>query len=192
MSRDQFFDNLFNVAASAEEYGFQKQLSYENRIVRRVFNECGVRPPSWGALVNQCKAETGSPDLSFSWFNHNFPRFPGMLCGKRIGYCGYRRDDAGNKTSLSLYQLSLADIFRDKNNLLVRAISNALRDAQVDTDQPFIFVFPVVRKMYCAHNMDLQHTDKDRPRVQWVFNDDLRVESSITAFQAIGADWYAE
>lgn len=190
-ARDQFFNNLFDENADAQSGGFQRQLSYESRIVRRVFNECGVKPPSWGRLVNMCRDETGAPEFSFSWFNATFPRFPAKLCGKRIGYCGYRRDDAGNKTSLSLYQLSLAEILATKNNILLRTIAKSLHAAGVEDGQPFIFIFPLVRKMFCAHNLGFAcKSQDDTPRVQWVFDGDIAVESSVTALRTIGPDWF--
>lgn len=190
-SRDQFFNNLFDENADAQTHGFQRQLSYENRIVRRAFNECGVKPPSWGRIINMCRAETGAPELSFSWFNSTFRRFPGKLCGKRIGYCGYRRDDSGNKASLSLYQLSLAELLATKHNILLRTIAKAIHAAGVEDGQPFIFVFPLVRRMFCAHNLGFTVTPTDdAPSVRWVFNGDLVVESSASAFRAIGPEWF--
>lgn len=192
MDRDQFFNNLFDGDAAEQTSGFQRQLSYENRIVRRVFNECGASPRSWGRLVNMCKAETSTHEMSFNWFNGMFPSFPARLCGRRIGYCGYRRNDAGQKTSLSLYQLSLPEILATKHNILTRTISKGLHAQQVDSEQPFIFVFPLVRKMFCAHNLSLPTLPEGLPRVRWLFQDNLCVESSAGLFQAIGPDWYAD
>lgn len=194
--RDQFFNNLFDDAANAQTGGFQRQLSYENRIVRRVFNECGVKPASgWGRIVNMCKAETGTHEFSCAWFNSTFPRFPATLCGKRIGYCGYRRDDAGNKTSLSLYQLALAEILAAKHNVLIRTLTKALQAFAVDLDRPFAFVFPVVRKFFVAHNMDLPiQPANNMPRVFWTYSSPeggvMRVEHSAPFFAAIGGDWF--
>ena len=147
--RDNFFNSLFNSDNSS------RQLAYENRTVKRVINECGIKPRSWGRLVNLCRDETGNPFFSFDWFNRFFPQFPATLCGKRIGYVGTRPDHNGVKQKVCLYQLSIKDMLRPQNNLLVRAISGALADANVDTEQPFIFVFPVVKKMFCAHNLIL-------------------------------------
>lgn len=195
--RDQFFNNLFDENARAQTDGFQRQLSYENRIVRRVFNECGVKPPSWGRLVNLCRDETGTHEMSCAWFNSAFPRFPATLCGKRIGYCGYRRDDAGNKASLSLYQLTIGDLLTTKNNILVRTLSKALHLFAVNLDRPFTFVFPVVRKFFVAHNMDLPlRTNSGVPRAVWTFaapeGGVLHVEPSAAFFSGIGGDWFDE
>lgn len=194
-NRDQFFSNLFDDSGNAQTSGFQRQLSYENRIVRRVFNECGVKPPSWGRLVNMCKAETGTHELSFAWFNSTFPRFPAALCGKRIGYCGYRRDDAGNKSSLSLYQLALAEILATKHNVLLRTLTKALHAFAVNPEQPFAFVFPVVRKFFVAHNMSMPALPPGgMPRVFWTYNAPeggvMHVECSAPFFAAVGADWF--
>jgi hypothetical protein len=193
--RDQFFDNVFNEESRIHTDGFQKQLSYENRIVRRVFNECGVKPPSWGQLVNLCKAETGAHEMGCAWFNLTFPRFPAKLCSKRIGYCGYRKDDAGNKASLSLYQLTIADMMSAKNNILVRAVSKALRLFEVDLESPFAFVFPVVRKFFVAHNVELPiQPAAGVSRVVWSYGLEdgsvLRVEPSTSFFAGIGPDWF--
>ena len=193
--RDQFFNNLFDDNARAQTDGFQRQLSYENRIVRRVFNECGVKPPSWGQLVNMCRGETGTHEMSFSWFNSAFPRFPATLCGKRIGYCGYRRDDAGNKSSLALYQLTINDMLVAKNNILVRTISKALHNFAVDPNRPFAFVFPIVRKFFVAHNISLSPQPlNDNARVMWTFNSSagglMHVEPSIAFFNAVGGEWF--
>jgi hypothetical protein len=189
-SRDQFFSNLFD--ENSQTSGFFRQLGYENRTVRRVFNECGVRVPSFGRLANLCRDETGHTDFSFDWFNHRFPRFPGKLCGKRIGYCGYRRDDAGNKQSLSIFQLSIGELMAVKHNVLLRAIAKALYAQQVDTEKPFVFVFPVVKKMFCAHNLELPPGTEDAPRVRWVFDNKVTVEHSVSAFRAIGPEWFED
>ncbi len=194
--RDQFFNKLFDEAAKAQTDGFQRQLSYESRIVRRVFTECGATPKSWGRLVNICKAETGTHEMSCAWFNSQFPRFPATLAGKRIGYCGYRRDDNGGKSSLSLYQLTIADLMAAKSNALVRAISKALHICAVDPEHPFIFVFPVVRKFFVAHNMALSGKPvNDAPRVMWTFDTGesvLHVEHSASFFNLLGHDWFEE
>jgi len=197
MDRDQFFNNLFDENSRAQTDGFQRQLSYESRIVRRVFNECGVKPRSWGRLVNLCRDATGTHEMSCAWFNSAFPQFPATLCGKRIGYCGYRRDDAGNKASLSLYQLTISDLLSTKNNILMRTLSKALHGFAVSLDRPFVFVFPVVRKFFVAHNMDLPvRPATDVPCVRWTFGAPeggvIHVEPSAAFFGGIGGDWFEE
>jgi|APCry1669189034_1035192.scaffolds.fasta_scaffold00153_7 hypothetical protein len=187
--RDQFFNSLFGPRDD-----FSRQLSYENRTIKRVINECGVKPRSWGKLVNICRDDTGHPFFSFGWFNNFFSQFPAVLSGKRIGYCGTKVDDAGERKKVCLYQLTVADIFKPQKNLLVRAISTALGDAGVDSSRPFIFVFPVVRKMFCAHNLHVESHDA-QVRVQWQFRHEgatMFVEPSATLFTAIGGDWYQD
>lgn len=194
MDRDDFFQNLFDDEAQAHTTGFQRQLAYENRLVRRVFTDCGVKVPSWGRLVNLCKAETGTHEMSCAWFNATFPRFPARLCGKRIGYCGYRRDDAGNKTSLSLYQLTIGEIMAAKHNVLVRALSKALHTFAVDSSAPFALVFPVVRKPFVAHNLDVAgQLAGGVPRIVWTFETEdvrLRVEPAAPFFALVGSEWF--
>jgi len=189
MSGDR--DNFFNSVFSRDD--FSRQLAYENRVVRRVITECGIKPRSWGRLVNLCRDETGQPFFSFSWFNHFFRMFPAQLCGKRIGYCGSRAG-ANGPERVSLYQLTLKDVLRPEKNLLVRAVSGAMADAGVDTARPFIFMFPIVKKMFCAHNMSLDRYESEAC-AQWVFTHQgatLTVEPSVPAFRAIGNSWYEE
>ena len=186
--RDNFFNTVFN-----QDDFFTRQLLYENRTVRRAITECGVKPRSWGRLVNICRDETGHPFFSCEWFNNFFPSFPARLCGKRIGYCGTRIEN-GERKKACLYQLTLKDLLRPEKNLLVRAISTALEDVGVSTDRPFVLVFPVVKKMFCAHNLRLD-TYESEVRAQWVFShgkSPLIVEPSATLFRAIGDNWYQE
>lgn len=186
--RDQFFGEIFN------DDNFHRQLSYEHRVVKRVFSECGVKVPSMGRLVNLCRDETGHPEFSFSWFNSTFPRFPAVLCGKSVGFCGYDKDDAGNKRKRYIYQLLLSELLMTKYNRLVRAISKALHESAVNDSNPFIFVFTVVRKRFCAHNLSLSFpTSEEQPRVQWRFDNGsspLIVEPSTAVLRAIGNEWF--
>lgn len=186
--RDKFFGEIFN------DDNFHRQLSYEDRAVKRVISECGVRVPSMGKLVNLCKAETGQPAFSFSWFNSTFPRFPAVLCGKSISFCGYDRDEAGGKHKKFLYQLLISELMATKHNRLVRAISKALHESEVDDDKPFIFIFTIVRKRFCAHNLDLlAPVSEDAPRVQWRFENGsspLIVEPSTMLLRAVGNEWF--
>jgi hypothetical protein len=187
--RDQFFNSIFGPQDESS-----RQLSYENRTVKRVITECGIKPRSWGRLVNICRDETGHPFFSFNWFNSFFQQFPATLSGKRIGYCGTKADHNGVRQKVCMYQLTLADVLKPQKNMLVRALSTALNDSGVDTGRPFVFVFPVVKKMFCAHNL---HVDGygDEDRAQWLFRTNgssLIVEPSDTLFRALGNDWYQE
>lgn len=197
MDRDQFFQNLFD--DNSREAGAnreQRQLSYENRIVRRAITECGVQRVSWGWLVNNCKAATGGHEFSFEWFNYTFPAFPARLIGKRIGYCGRRTLPDGTSGPLSLYQLQFADLFKAKNNVVLRTIARALQSAEQDASQPFVFVFPIVRRMFCAHNLELPASPAlDAPRVQWIMQTSptgprMIIEPTTSLFAAVGSEWF--
>lgn len=196
--RDEFFGELFGNAADRAE-NFHRQLSFEHRAVKRIFSECGVKVSSMGRLVNICRDETGQPEFSFAWFNSFFRAFPARLCGGRITYLGKRADDSGQRSNLYLYQLTIAEALQNKNNKLTRAIFKALHNAAVnasidDTQQPFIFMFSIVKTMFCAHNLDLPAELGATPsRAQLVVEYPemtLRVERSATLFAAIGGSWY--
>jgi hypothetical protein len=197
MDRDEFFSNLFDEdnprANAARVHG---QVAFEGRVVRRVFTECGVRNASMGRLINECRIATGDHYLTFSWFNYTFSRFPARLFGRRIGYCGRRKMDDGTTQPLSLYQLQFADIFKPQHNVVIRTISKALHAAPDYADgQPFIFVFPIVRRMFCAHNLDIpSNPDLDTPRIQWIMQTadgaQMTVESTASLLAAIGNDWF--
>lgn len=186
--RDQFFGEIFN------DNNFGSQLAYENRVVKRVFSECNVKVPSMGQLVNLCRDETGYPEFSFSWFNSMFRRFPAVLCGRSVGFCGYDKDDAGNKRKRYLYQLVFSELLNAKNNRLVRAIVKALQASDINDSKPFLFVFTVVRKRFCAHNLDIDFPASEAmPRVQWRFDDGsspLIVEPATSLLRAIGNEWF--
>lgn len=186
-NRNDFFDAVFNT----DDF---RQTGFENRAVRRVINECGIKPRSWGKLVNLCRAQTGQPYFTFSWFNDFFPAFPGQLCGKRIGYCGTVVDDNGVRQKRAAYQLNLADLLKPEKNLFVRAVASALQAAHVDAQKSFVFIFPIVRRMFCAHNLTIE-TPAEQPRAQWLFthnNSRLIVEPSAVFFRALGSEWYEE
>ena len=185
--RNNFFDAVF----SSDDF---RQSGFENRAVRRVVNECGAKPYSWGRLANKCRDSTGQPFFTFSWFNEFFPAFPAQLYGKRIGYCGTIRDDNGNRQKRSAYQLNLADLLKPEKNLFVRAVASALHAAGADTQKPFVFLFPIVRRMFCAHNLVVDGPP-DQPRVQWVFQHNharMVVEPSAVFFKALGSEWFVE
>lgn len=81
-----------------------------------------------------------------------------------------------------------------KNNILVRTISKALHAFAIDADRPFALVFPVVRKFFVAHNIDVPTPDNDMPRVLWTYrganNALMHVEASAGFFGAIGNEWF--
>ena len=151
MDRDQFFGELFNEqGANADAIRAQQQLSFEERVIKRVFTECGAKQTSWGRLVNECRNATGQQNLIF--------KNPGKV-----------------------------------KNRLAAAVANNLHKQEVDSDRPFVFLFPVTRTMFCAHNIDTE--TGEYPRIQWratfrpMNNLVLLVEPTISLFQTIGADW---
>lgn len=194
--RDSFFGELFNdnsrqAGASRE----QRQISYESRLVRRVFRECGANRVNWGQLVNNCKGATDNHELTFEWFNYTFPEFPARLMGRRIGYCARRKTADGNSSPVYLYQMRLADFFRQKHNWLARSVLRVLADYEHDPALPYVFIFPIVRKMFCAHNLELPPNQGiDVPRIQWIMQPQagakMIVEPTDSLFAAIGPDWF--
>lgn len=186
MNRDEFFDNLFNESTpAAEDIKALRQLAYEERVIKRVFTECGVRPQSWGRIANQSRDLTGENKINFKWFNAAYGgAFPARLCGKRIPY---------------LHQLRLADLYKPvKQNRLVKAILKALATLEIDpTAASFMFVFPLIKTPFCAHTMrgagyeDPPDTDM---RAQFLFRVSgqrhLFIEPLKTACRAIGTEWY--
>lgn len=182
MDRDQFFSNLFDenseqAAASRE----QKQLSFEERVIKRVFRECGIKVSSWGRLAHDCHEVTGQANLNFRWFNSSF-RFPAMLCGRRI-YMGRR----GPK----LYELTIRDLLKPPpKNRVLKTVSRVIADQGITEDDFFVFVFPVVQKMFCAHNLTIVD---GAPGTRLSFqqpNELIHIEATDTLFAAVGSAWW--
>lgn len=120
-----------------------RQYAYEERVIKRVFAESGVTPRGgWGYFVNQSREMIGVPKLSFQWFNQTF-RFPGVLCGRRIAY---------------MHQLTLPDMIKPPSrNKMLKRIAKQLHKLDIDSaKQKFVFCFPVVRTLFCAHNLRSQ------------------------------------
>jgi hypothetical protein len=141
MERDDFFRNLFeNNTPEADAIRAQRQLAYEERIIKRILTECGAAPASWGALVNTCRRESHEDKLNFGWFNSFYRQFPGQLCGKRIPF---------------MHQITLVDLFKPVGkNRVVKAVSKALAALSVDPVlQPYVLVFPIVKTQFCAHTV---------------------------------------
>ncbi len=181
MDRDSFFDNLRNEeGAHSEMLRSMRQLAYEERVIKRVFADCGIKMNGWGRFANECREMTGQDKLNFKWFNRAFTRFPGTLCGRRIP---------------GLHELTLPDLFKPrKSNRLVRAISKALKRYEVDPQEDgFVFVFPVVRTSFCAHVIsNLKAPDRISWRMAWedASITDMTVEPVNGLCRAIGADWF--
>jgi hypothetical protein len=123
---------------------------------------------------------TGHDKLNFSWFNSTYTDFPAVLCGRRIP---------------KLHELTLQDLFKSPvtgKNRLCQAISKNLYRQEVDSTRSFIFVFPVVRTMFCAHNLSVDASGLTR--ITWNLQFEkmpMTVETTATVFQAVGAEWAA-
>lgn len=173
MDRDNFFENLRDDKGEhVEALRAQRQLAYEERVIKRVFSECGIKINGWGRYANRCREATGQDRLNFEWFNQAFRGFPGVLGGKRIP---------------GLHELTLLDLFKPaEKNRLVRAVKRGLNDV---CDSNFVFVFPVTRTTFVAHDREPSSTDD---RIVWsAFADPpLFVEPSKHFFKAIGTEWF--
>lgn len=173
MDRDNFFDNLRNERTAQDELiRAQRQLAFEERCIKRVFSECGIKMNAWGRFVNECREETGHDKLNFQWFNRRFQGFPGTLSAKRIP---------------RLHELTTLDLFKPpEKNRLVKAVMKALWDKAATN---FVFMFPVTRTMFVAHDREPRG---DAERVIWsVYADPpLFVEPSKGFFQSIGGLWF--
>ena len=181
MDRESFFDNLRDdTGGPAEMLRAIRQLAYEERVIKRIFADCGIKMTGWGRFANECREMTGKDKLNFAWFNKAFPRFPGTLCGRRIP---------------GLHELTLHDLFRPlKTNRLVKALSKGLKRYDLDaTEDDFVFVFPVVRTSCCAHAIPhLKAPDRLSWRLAWGDTSwpDLVVEPVSGMCRAIGAEWF--
>ena len=185
-SRDEFFDQLFNeTTPAAEDLKRLRQLAYEERVIKRVFTECGIRPASWGRLANDCRAKTDENKLTFGWFNSTYNAFPARLLGRRVPY---------------LHKITLPDLFKPApKNRLVKAIAKELAHNNVDIAKDgYVFVFPIIKTAFCAHS--LSGFGETRPldgfRSQFVLRPDgdkrlLIVEPLKTLCSAIGPEWYS-
>lgn len=151
--RDALAKDIFGEDESAPSRQM-RQYAYEERVIKRVFAASGVTPRGgWGYFVNQSREMIGVPKLSFQWFNKVFS-FPGILAGSRMGY---------------MHELTLTDMIRPpQRNKMMKRISKQLYKADIGPTQKFVFCFPVVRTLFCAHNLRSQTPDSwDHP--EWRF-----------------------
>lgn len=187
MSREEFFDQLFNEATpAADELKRLRQLAYEERVIKRIFTYCGIRLPSWGRLANLCRAATGEKKLNFEWFNTEYgSAFPGRLSGKRIPY---------------VHNITLTELFKPvKKHKLLRRLSPALDAAGINAlADAYLFVFPLVRTPFCVHTLstvaDAAPGQPDQ-RLQLVFNlpnakRTIFVEPLEAVSKTIGPEWF--
>ena len=188
MSRDEFFDGLFNDGApAAEDIKFLRQQAYEERVIKYVFTECGAKPPSWGKLAVACRNATGQTKLHFDWFNSAYKRFPGRLIGKRIPF---------------IHGIKLPELFKPAvKNKLVKAITKRLADFDVDPgNDQYVFVFPLIKTKLCAHSLITAGQElpaKDDSRFQFVLHiggvkRPMYIESLKSLCRAIGEQWIVE
>lgn len=176
MDRDSFFDNLRSENTVRDELiRAQRQLAYEERVIKRVFSECGIKINGWGRFVNECREVTGHDRLNFQWFNNRFRGFP-RLAARRIP---------------RLHELTMHDLFKPlERNRLLKAVVKALHRAELSIDTRFIFVFPVVRMSFCAHNVP---TASPGPALDMRDGDGklhMTVEPTKSFFQGFGSSWY--
>lgn len=186
MSRDDFFDNLFNDGApAAEDLKRIRQLAYEERVIKRVFTECGAAPHSWGKLAVACRRATDSTKLHFNWFNSAY-HFPGKLCGRRIPY---------------IHKITLPELFKPTNkNRLVKAVGKQLAECELNpAKDPYVFVFPLIKTAFCAHSLVRAGAEPlyDDTRIQVEFRAPdgrrpLFIEPLKQLCRAIGNEWTLE
>lgn len=173
MDRDSFFDNLRSENTARDELiRAQRQLGFEERCIKRVFSECGIKINGWGRFVNECREATGHDRLTFEWFNHRFPAFPGLLCGKRIP---------------RLHELTMLDLFKSaEKNRLIKAVMRGIANRY---SANFVFMFPITRTMFVAHDSE---PSAGNDRVVWAAyaSPPLFVEPSKGFFQSIGESWF--
>ncbi len=185
-NREEFFDNLFGDSTpAAEDIKRLRQLAYEERVIKRVFTECGIRMNGWGRLANDCRDKTEQHKLNFSWFNATYNAFPAILIGRRVPY---------------MHKIVLPDLFKPApKNRLVKAIAKELARNEIDIAKDrYVFVFPIVKTAFCAHS--LSRFGEERPadgfRSQFVLRPSgdtrlLIVEPLKTLCNAIGSEWYS-
>lgn len=175
MDRDNFFGNLRGEGESNETLRFQQQLAYEERCIKRVFTECGVKISNWGRFANESREVTGQDRITFDWFNGRFRSFPGTLLGKRIP---------------GLHELTLLDLFKaNKPSRLVRAVAKALGNTG---QERFVFMFPVTRTMFVASDIQPERRVTRVSLVAAGGDHPLYVEPSKTFFAAVGAEWFTD
>lgn len=176
MDRDSFFNNLRNDGGGpGDDLRALRQLAFEERTIKRVVSECGIRISGWGRLAIECSDMTGQPKLNFEWFNRAF-NFPGTLCGARIP---------------KLHELQLVDLFQPAaKNRLLKAIARNLQRSGIDETQQFAFVFPITRRMFVAHNFSGVIRGSG---VRWLLRTrsaTLAVEPTVSFCAALGGDWF--
>jgi len=186
MSRDEFFENLFNESTpAAEDLKILRQLAYEERVIKRIFTDCGIKPSGWGRLAVDCRAKTQQTKLNFAWFNATYGEFPGILLGRRVPF---------------LHKTTVVDLFKPApKNRLVKAIAKELAINEIDPlTSSYVFVFPIVKTAFCAHSFgslaDTRLSDSARHQFVMLPTANKRpfiVEPLKNLCSAIGPAWFS-
>lgn len=190
MNRDEFFENLFNeTTPAAEDIRALRQLAYEERVIKRVFSECGIRVSSWGRFALESRSMTGEVKLNFRWFNSSSSchGFPATLCGRRIPH---------------LHNISLPKLFKPAGqNALIKAVAKTLTAASIQPEkkQKYLCVFPIIKTPFCAHNLTgagYQRPQNIDSRMQFVMQygaegEHMFIEPLKSFCDAIGTDWFS-
>lgn len=79
----EFFDQLRDAGESSQQE--QKQLSFQERIIKQLLRRAGVQLNVKAAKF-AAKERYQSDDLSFQWFHDEYPTFPVRLMAQKMRY----------------------------------------------------------------------------------------------------------
>jgi hypothetical protein len=185
MDRDDFFRGIHEEAnPAADDIARLRQLAYEESVIKRVINHCGVNFSSWGQLARLCRDATDEKKLHFDWFNQHYGRsFPATLAGGRIPY---------------MHNITLPDLFKPvAKNKLIRKLSKAFNACGIDPlKDRYLFVFPLVRTKFCVHTLSNLELPPLEQNFQICLNlsaakRPIVIEPLKNACAAIGDEWFA-
>lgn len=144
--------DLFDtIRAEVEKDGkVQQQLSFEERIVKRLLTYAKI-PRHVGQAKREARDRFGNNDLSFQWFNEEYPGFPLVLFSQKLKYT---------------HKTTLADIYgqgRFKKLSWWKEFIDRSEEAGVNlkTDRAaFVFNLPHARDAFLMvlHNQPTQET----------------------------------
>lgn len=77
-----FFQQMNDDAAAAEAAG-EKQMTFQERIVKQLIRYAGA-PLNLGRAKAEAKIHYGTTDLGFRWFHDTYPAFPVTLFSQKI------------------------------------------------------------------------------------------------------------
>lgn len=182
-NRDEFFSELFDEdSVQQKAIKAARQLEFEERVIKCAFTAGGYKPPSWGRLANMCRDATNEIKLNFMWFNTEFPRFPGVLCGSRVPY---------------LHELLIKDVFSlgqpvERKNKLLRRLMRVFEKHEIDATNKFVFAFTITKTLLVAHNLTQLEPPETETSVEIhyrLMNRSFIIEPAKVVFARIGADW---